>query len=286
MWNIAVFGIMLVFISLSEARSPKATESFNCYADFLKRHGMLEDQFKSEPYYGEAGMCAVILTKTIDGAYDMLFREFQKNTDLNIAAECIVDNLRKENFSDLDLKEHVYEASPYLSRQLKDEKIKELKKKQKQISAEAILACLAEQEFGEMFDNLYKNSTGDDEDDLLGDYCARKYGIDNNLIDLRIYQLEINPRAINVSEVKCKSINEKHFQEAEKELQKYLESESGISTEKVNCFLEKYHDNHYFDRTLSIALLSEINITTEQKDEERRKFIEIMTNITKVIASC
>lgn len=285
MWNIVIFGIILVASTLIGARGPKATETFNCYADFLKRHGMLDDEFQSEPYNGEAGMCAIILTKTIDGAYDMLFREFQKNSDLKNAAECIVDNLRKENFSDLELKEQVYEGSPYLSRQLKDGKIKKLKKIQKKISAEAILACLAEQEFGEMFDNLYNNSTEEDED-LLGDYCARKYGIDNNLIDLNIYQLELNPKAINISDVKCKIINDKHFQEAENELKNYLESQSGISTDKVICFMEKYHDNHYFDRTLSIALLSEIDITIEQKDKERKKFIETMTNITKVIAGC
>ena len=41
---------------------------FNCYADFMKRHGMLDDEFQSEPFNGEAGMCAIILTKTIDGA--------------------------------------------------------------------------------------------------------------------------------------------------------------------------------------------------------------------------
>ena len=285
MWNLVVIGLMLVASMLVDAKSPKATERFNCYADFLKRHGMLDDEFQSEPYNGEAGMCAIILTKTIDGAYDMLFREFQKNVDLRDAAECIVDNLRKENFSDLELKEQVYEGSPYLSRQLKDGKIKELKNIQKQISAEAILSCLAEQEFGEMFDNLYNNSTEDDED-LLGDYCARKYGIDNNLIDLNIYQLELNPKAINVSEVKCEIINDKHFQDAETELKNYLESQSGISKEKVKCFMEKYHDNHYFDRTLSIALLSEIKITTQQKEAERKMFIETMTNITKVIAGC
>lgn len=285
MWNIIVFGIILVASSLIDAKSPKATETFNCYADFLKRHGMLDDEFQSEPYNGVAGMCAIILTRTIDDAYDMLFREFQKNIDLRDATECIVDNLRKENFSDLKLKEQVFEGSPYLSRQLKDGKIKELKKIQKQISAEAILACLAEQEFGEMFDNLYNNSTEDDED-ILGDYCARKYGIDNNLIDLNIYQLALNPKAINVSEVKCEIINDKHFQDAENELKSYLETQTGISKEKVKCFMEKYHDNHYFDRTLSIALLSEIEITTAQKNEERRMFIETMTNITKFISSC
>lgn len=81
-------------------------------------------------------------------------------------------------------------------------------------------------------------------------------------------------------------VNQKHFEEAEIELRDHLLNDVGVAESKVDCYMQKYHDNHYFDKTLAIALLGELNLSDEQKQRERKKFIDTMVNITRVIAEC
>lgn len=154
-----------------------------------------------------------------------------------------------------------------------------------------MLTCLSEKEFGELFNSIIANTTQDEEEpksdeDLVSDYCARKYGTENNLINTAEYKVNVNPTDIITTYIQCDVVNNKHFEEAETELRDHLLNDVGVVENKVDCYMQKYHDNHYFDKTLAIALLGELNLTEEQKQRERKKFIDTMVNITRVIAEC
>lgn len=247
---------------------------------------MLESTFLSEPFDGKSFVCEIILSSTVNGVYSELLEEFSKNAELKNAASCIVENLRVSKWSDLDLKEQIYEVSELLTKPERDQKIRDIRSQKENISDSAIVSCLAEREFGELFDSIFGNVTQDDEEDFVGDYCARKYGIENGLIDRNEYNVQLNTKNISTVNIDCDKVNESHFLGAESELRKHLLLDVGESQDKVDCYIKKYHDNHYFDNTLTIALLSELNVTEAQRHQEKNKFVKKMINITKVISEC
>lgn len=256
--------------------------SFNCYADHLRRHGLLETDMEAEPFNGDSYLCEVILTTTAEAVYKDLFEEFNKTEEFHGAAGCIVDTLKKSNWSDLDIKERVYAVSDFSDEEM-TKKIQELKALQSNISSEAIVSCMADKEFGELFDIIYNK---EEDTDLVADYCARRFAVTNKLIDTSVYHVEENPHNIKTEDINCDVINKQHFEEAEVELRQHLLKDIHENVYKADCLIRKYHDNHYFNNTLVVALLGEIGITDEQKKIEKKKFIRRMIKITKTLMEC
>jgi hypothetical protein len=289
MWSFTLLVLAISAVVLAEDKDSDVISmqnTFNCYADYLKRHGVLEPNYESQPFQGEAYFCEMILSTTINRVYGDLYKEFHENENFKSSAECIVTQLRDAKWSDLDIKEQIYEASDLFTQSEKEQKIREIKYLQEKISGNAILTCLSTKEFGELFESIINNSTNDDDDDLVGDYCARKYGIENNLIDTQQYELDVNPRGIITTYIQCDIVNNQHFNEAELELREHLLKDVGVAEDKVDCYIQKYHDNHYFHNTLAIALLGELKISAEQRQREKEKFIAKMVNITRIISEC
>lgn len=283
MWDVLDFlVIFIIFSAVNSADVETPENSFNCYADYLKHHGLLAKSFESEPFNGESYLCEVVLSTTVEGVYTDLLGEFKKSEEFKEAAECIVENLRKAKWSDLDIKQRVVDVS-----ELDDEEkmlmVLEIKKQQAKISNDAIVTCLAEKEFGGLFEEIFHK---DDQEDFVGDYCARIYAVDNRLIDIRVNEVVLNPHNINTGKIQCDVINKKHFEQAEKELKDHLLKDIHENTEKAECLIKKYHDNHYFNKTLAIELLGELKISDEQKQIEKSKFIETMIKITKELGEC
>ena len=277
------FLVMFLIVSSGQCADVETVEnSFNCYADYLKHHGLLEKSFDSEPFNGEPFLCEVVLTTTVETVYKDLLAEFTKNEELKEAASCIVESLRSAKWSDLDIKERVIDISE-LSDDEKATMIREIKKLQAKISSDSMVLCMADKEFGELFEQIYKK---DDQEDFVGDYCAKVYGLNNKLIDTSLNVVELNPHKIKTEKINCNAINKQHFEQAEKELKEHLLKEIGENLGKVDCLIKKYHDNHYFNRTLAIELLSELNISEEQKKNEKTKFIETMEKITQELLEC
>lgn len=283
MWDILDFLVIFtIFAIVQSADVETAENSFNCYADYLKHHGLLEKSFESEPFNGESYLCEVVLTTTVEGVYKDLLNEFSKKGEFKDDADCIVENMRKAKWSDLDIKQRVVDVSD-----LEDaEKLAmafEIKRLQEKISSEAIVNCLAAKEFGGLFDEIFHK---DDQEDFVGDYCARVYAVDNKLVDVETHPVIVNPHKINTNQINCDVINGQHFDQAEKELKVHLLKDIGENVTKAECLIKKYHDNHYFNKTLAIELLGELNISEEQKKAEKSKFIATMIKITKELSEC
>ena len=275
--------VLIIFSTVQGAQEDSMENTFNCYADYLKRHALLDQKYPSEPFNGESNLCEMLLSTTVDSVYSALLEEFKKNNDLKDAAPCIVDNLRKFRWSDLDIKEKVFEVSDSLTDQEKEEKIREIKALQGKISSEAVVACFAEKEFGELFDQIFQK---DDQEDYVGDYCARKFVVENNLIDVKKFHVNKNPNNLNTEDVKCEEIIKQHFKEAEVELRQHLLKDLNENAQKIDCLVRIYHENHFLNKTLAVALLGELSISDDQKQTEKINFIQNMIKITSDLTVC
>lgn len=285
MWGILDFLVfLLVASSVQGAEIDTMENSFNCYADYLKRNGMLEQDFKSEPFNGEPFLCDAVLSTTVEGIYSGLLEEFSLIEELKDSAQCIVDSLSKAKWSNLDIKEQVYQTSEFLEDFEKEQRIKEVKVLQNQVSSQAIVNCMAEEEFGGLFDQIY--SKDDQEEDFVGDYCVRSYAIEKKLFDTDLYQVNKNPKNLIAKDINCSTIIQQQFSDAEEELKQHLLKNTKFDDLKVKCLIAKYQENHYFNNILAIAILSELNISDEQRESERKKFIQSMISTTRVLSEC
>lgn len=282
MWNVLECLVILLLASLGVqgAEEDSMENTFNCYADYLKKHGLLDQKFPSESFIGEVHLCDVLLATTADNVYSALLEDFKKNNKLKDAAECILGNLKNLRWSDLDIKEKVFEAFTELTDEVKFENLREVKALQGKVSSEAVVACLSEKEFGDLFEQIFAK---DHQEDFVGDYCARKFVLENKLIDVGKYQVQKNPNNLNVSDIKCDVIIKKHFVDADEELRQHLQK---TFSNKVDCAISKYKENDFLSKTLSVALLGELGIPEDQKQLEKREFINHMIKITSDLSIC
>lgn len=284
MTNVLNLLVIIIITSSAQAAPEESMENtFNCYADYLKRHGILDQKFPSEPFNGETYLCEVLLSTTVETVYTTLLQEFKKNDELKDAAACIVQNLQKLRWSDFDIKEKVFEVSDSITEEEKKRNISEIKAVQEKLSGEAVVSCFAEIEFGDLFDQIFIK---DDQEDFVGDYCARTFALEKNLIDVSKYQVNKNPNSLNTKDIKCDAIIKKHFDEAEEELRQHLLKDSNEKADKVDCLISKYHENNFLNKTLAVALLGELEISDDQKQIEKGLFIQSMIKITSDLSAC
>lgn len=284
MWNVLDFLVIFAIgISVHAADLDSMENTFNCYADYLKKHDLLDSKFPSDPFNGEATLCDNLLTTTVSNVYSDLNEEFSKIEELKDASGCIVENLRKAKWSDLEIKEQLFDFSDALSDEKKAEEIMKTKIHQDKISSDAIVLCLAKNEFGGLFEEAFKR---DDQEDDVGDYCARSFALENKLVDTEQYEVKLNPKNIITKDVDCAVINKKYFAEAEDVLKQNLIKDSVESIENVDCLIMKYRDHNFFNRILAVAVLGETNITDDQKEFEKNNFIEVMIKITQSLKDC
>lgn len=106
-------------------------------------------------------------------------------------------------------------------------------------------------------------------------YCVRKYVVEKNLIE---YTLNMNPKKIDVFELVCSVV----INQMRTDAANVIASDKGLSKKQKKCVKEKFLAGHYFDAlAIAIALGQAKEITREQTDVERNKFIETMKKMTE-----
>lgn len=137
--------------------------------------------------------------------------------------------------------------------------------------------------YGGLFDVMLSRPY-DKEKDTEGDYCVRKYVVDLNLLDTKTYNIEMNPRNIEPTTVDCKKIIAHQTQKIKDEMKNRFGSH--MTCNQVKCALEKFEDENYINKIVLTVVLSQIKLTDEQKQAERKKFIKMMDKVTHAIAKC
>lgn len=137
-------------------------------------------------------------------------------------------------------------------------------------------------DFGEMFDDD-KNSS--DNLELYEQYCIRKFVIDNDLIDLSIYNVTLNPTNLNVTGIECESMIENGF---ELGLTTALHGKHyQLTPEQKECIGDKLRHKKFYKQMLRTMVIKELQLTEEQAAIERPKFIRFMVDLTEEIpANC
>jgi len=89
-----------------------------------------------------------------------------------------------------------------------------------------------------------------------------------------------NPNNLSTEDIKCDDIVQQNLADVDEELRQYLIKISSDNANKIDCLINKYHENQFLNKTFAIAMLEELALTDDQKTIERNQFIQSMTKIT------
>lgn len=206
--------------------------------------------------------------------------ELKRSEDLSTYASCVMDDLRVDLWMVDILLEKVYGASETLPAAEKQTKIDEVVARSRLNFLQTILTCFAMENFGSLFDEMIEDNDNSSEDE--GDYCLKKHVIDKKLIDNSIYSLDPNPLNHDVSDIDCRVV----LKEIVKVMERTLTKKYRKNPKKSRCVLSKYRQVNYIDRYLVIVALSGLKITEEQKQNERKIFIDSSVALINSVSVC
>ena len=249
-----------------------------CYADRLRLNGLLEVNVTTGLF--DNGTCSMQLAA--------LRSDLMKNIreENEVDASCVEGKLNQTNFFHQNVKKVFYEKSTELSDIIREAKVKESTAVFSTILQNAIDQCRTPRVFGKLFDEIYANkdknitaSTSQDE------YCAIKYAVDKHLLDTNVYKVFPNPKNIDLRTVNCTNTKLRILEPFNNKLSQTLNA--GIKDEQLaTCRMKEAQSLEAVDLTLAISLLKDLQISADQVNSERRKFIERIRFVNDNLKSC
>ena len=264
-----------IFVELSYANL-----SLQCIATHLRAHGIEEDILDSvDNFPGSEAECESFIRIKIDDFNEKIFESMNEDENARPQIECFKRESSTEEYENLALRLQAVGMLDvgwkFWRSSTKEARYEELKKEIDELGVRILEKCVASDHFGRFFDttiekhpNLY--AKGENE------YCIRRYLIDKYLIDAFAYNLNINPKNVTMENYNCEEIMKSILEPAYENLKK----------DETACSLEIVRENGYYDYLLKLELLSKLTLTSQEKHNERQKFIDVMFDITQKTREC
>lgn len=271
----------ITFFALTvDSRPTRAVHDFsqiNCYIKHLKAESKLDANYPEFNNASQIQNCSEIIKSNNKKLYENIALQIQSESPLSESAECIVDEMKLRDSADDYMKRLVFSTSNTLTVTEKQQIDLKIKLNTKMTLKNAAKSCKAyEKVYEKEFDRFFKIFS-EGESDKVKDFCVRKHVVDNKLMDFSVYNVTIFPENVNATQIVCAKILEKFAEGFTKGLIKTLRDDGkGFDEVELECFLGKLQKVKFMDKLLVIGVLSEIDITEEQKNAERKKYVEFM----------
>lgn len=298
--SLSTFVLLALLASSASAENSRKNvkKTFKCVFSYLKDENLLESvKFLSyEPVVDDSDNCESRVNSLREEFLTQVELDIKEDADFGNYSDCIIEKLRSFNSGDAYLEKFVYLTDKSMSTLKRNLALNGVfgKIEQKMIHAQEF--CAPDKIFGEWFDNTYgedpapdaaEESADDVIEDLQEDYCQRKHLVDIKFIDTNVYNVTINPKHIDTTNVDCKSV----YLESIFNFNNGLENQfgAGLKTEskKISrCFKNKIKAGNYAESMLKNWIFSEIRLTAEQKKVERAGFITLLKNLYQELYKC
>ena len=157
----------------------------------------------------------------------------------------------------------------------KKSRVEELRNQAQDLVDTALIKCKGLTDYGAFFDTFYENKRTEPITDEF-DYCLRRSLIDKLVISTHQYNFKVNPKNIRTDHIKCNDVMEIALEQLR----------TSISAAGSPCIINTFIDNGYLDMILKINLLTKLSLTSVEKENEKKLFIDSMISMTHKIKSC
>lgn len=221
--------------------------------------------------------------------YVELANELKKDADLEPNVDCLVSQLKDAKFAEFEMKKLVLTSSKKMSKRKRKKALKAIDYSLEKSMENALKLCTSVEAFGELFDELYsyKNDNETESEQYQEDYCLRVYIVENNFINTTVYNINVNPHNISVSELNCNELVKSSKDEVEEEFREEFVGEWNRPSKRViKCIKKSILTGNFFENTLRVVMLGEIKIDDDLKTDERNMFIKNMRKLYEKILKC
>lgn len=197
--------------------------------------------------------------------------------DDKVDGKCLVDLLAKDHFEEEVYKKTVYEHANHFSESEKIEKLKRVERNFTEFIVNRTADCLDRKKFLKM---ILEEEDSMKELSVNANYCAKKYVIYKNLLDVNDYKIDVNQEKVDLKNLNCNNEIAKLRQDLD-----YMFTEDMDSAQK-ECFAGKTKDLPVFDNLVWIKVLKDINAVEMLKEKEQKRFDDFFPNFFKIHTLC
>lgn len=228
-----------------------------------------------------------------DGQLNTFEKELLKDIQYQLLTtndtfNCEVDLVRESKFFKLFLETTIYNKKFPVVKTFR----KEIKDKIAVINETVVQECISIQKELQAIDEQFLNST------LVNDpqtfYCLHQYGNENNFLDEDIYNstlssyynssLEEDSTDFNVD---CEEKMQNFVITVESHLITWFnQTHDNATSDQLDCVVDKFRLQHYFDVTLQNVLLVDFDISNEEWIKTRREYFNLKQDILKNSENC
>lgn len=266
---------LLVLVAASQAKLTK-----ECLVDYLKFRNVHDEVFDSiDAYDGDPGTCSADVKAKINDIYGVARSKMEKHIRQKPYADCAMQEVEGDAYETLMLTAEVVDMKGVGIKlwkiSSKNKRIEQLQAKAQEIVDSALIKCKGHTEFGAFFDTFYEQKRTEPMTNDF-DYCLRQHLVNHGLISSKMYNFKVNPNNLRVGTIDCESLMKIAMEQLK----------ASISSVGSTCVIETFILNGYLDMILHIQILSKLNLTPQEKQTERTKFINAMINMTNKIKTC
>jgi hypothetical protein len=272
---------VLAFVYYATAAPVTTTEQkakINCLIEHLKEQGKLNAAFPKYPTESDAtdrSSCVStvasvkreFLTLLVNPVLDKISEQEK---------ECFFDDSISHDFVSYAMLTTVYEEEELIPQTERVEKFMEAKKKSFAGMFKPTFKCLSDEFYGSSFDDGMKPENNDYNDEQF--YCMRKFVVENNLSDTNIYNISVNTKSLD--NTGCDNFMKMMINEGERR------PINGMDRIAEACIAKKISESGIAQKKVFMKVLSKLEMTEEQKQNERKNFIKYSKEFAKQMLTC
>lgn len=255
---VIVSGKSIIFDNENRFNNAKT----NCFIRHLKNAKQLRENFEEFP--SQTNFNFTECETFVESVQNFYYQRVKNGSTFSVEVpdfqellehqgDCVEKQLRQSYYGDLILKSFIYDALKPLTDDLSIERNQTVTKLQTALST-AISACT----FTALYDEYIQIRRHN--------YCARKYVINNDIMGLRHFNLTLNPFHIDLSDVNCDEL-----------IQKMVDD---ITTADESTTIGASDALQLLSHEWGVIFLTEINVSNEQREIEKKKYQEDLKKIT------
>lgn len=271
------FILVSIFLQISNGFSRSNDLNEACIIRILQIRGKIEEDLPTQEAPSE--LCRILLPLIYANHSEKLCVMLWETK--SIRAECVIEDLMKNDYIDLQLKYEVYEKLQSLSKKDRKNRLDVVRNAKRIILINAADKCKSDFSYGGIFDEILgKNSN------LRAhqkEHCLLKYAVESKFLYLR--DVNLNPHGIDTRYLECVPILVQCQDDAEEKFMIAL-MDRQYSADAINCLMERYKDDRIFGYNIALDFLRKMDINVKVKRNEEFRISKIISDYSRMSSNC
>lgn len=266
----AVIILVISILNLSSSQSYDNAK-INCFIQHLKAKKLLPTNFDEAPSIRTIKQC----DKIVDNVKNIYYEKIKSSSVLDLGTINFENSLEKERLcfdkeiksreiGDYILKLIVYRSLGIVSFNFVVDQQK---------TRDLIMELIASSASNCTFNTIYETFNYE----RIKNYCKRKYVIDHNVLNMKEYNLTLNPFNVKIPEVNYEEVIAKIVSDNAAFIENRINSERSDDPESAK-YKFKFNDDkealNFLSKNWAVIFLTELNISPEEKEAKEKQYAQ------------